>query len=175
MNFIDIHLIFYVYTLYRRIMESLTSKQKKVARLVQKDIPLTRFPFKKMGEGCSLTEEEVLNITKELLDKGYIRKFGAILRHQKAGYKDNALIVWSVPNQQTEQNGNIFASLPFVSHCYQREPAFMGKYNIFTMIHSDGRSISSLIKEMVAGTGRKDYMILKSVKEYKKTSPEYFR
>ncbi|MGB5219165.1 MAG: hypothetical protein WBN66_12815 [Smithella sp.] len=156
-------------------MEVLTSKQKKVARLIQKDIAVQKFPFKKIGELCSLTEEEVLNITKEFRDKGYIRKFGAILRHQKAGYKDNALVVWSVPDQQTEQMGNIFASLSFVSHCYQREPAFMGRYNIFTMIHSDGRSISSLIKEMVAGTGLKDYLILKSVKEYKKTSPEYFR
>lgn len=156
-------------------MEFLSIKQKKIANLIQKDIAVQEFPFRKIGKLCSLTEEEVLNITKELCRKGFIRKFGAILRHQKAGYKDNALVVWSVPDQQTEQAGNIFASFPFVSHCYQREPVFMGKYNIFTMIHAGGRSVSSLIKEMVTGTGIKDYLILKSIKEYKKTSPEYFR
>ena len=84
------------------------------------------------------------------------------------------LVVWSVPAQQTEKAGNIFASFPFISHCYEREPAFMDKYNIFTMLHSGGRSISSLIKDMVNATEIKDYLILKSVKEYKKTSPEYF-
>jgi len=42
------------------------------------------------------------------------------------------------------------------------------------MLHSDGRSISSLIKDMVNATGIGDYLILKSLKEYKKTSPEYF-
>ena len=156
-------------------MDGITSKQKKVACLIQKDIAVQKFPFKEIGKLCSLAEEDVLDITKELRNKGYIRKFGAILRHEKAGYKNNALVVWSVPDQQTEQTGNSFASLPFVSHCYQREPAFMGRYNIFTMIHSGGRSISSLIKEMAGGTGLKDYLILKSVKEYKKTSSEYFR
>jgi siroheme decarboxylase len=155
-------------------MENLTINQKKVARLIQKDIPVQKFPFKKTGKLCALTDKEVLTTTKQLLDKGFIRKFGAILRHQKAGYKENALVVWFVPVQQIEKAGNIFASFPFISHCYQREPAFMDKYNIFTMIHARGKTISSLIKEMVNITGIKDYLILKSVKEYKKTSPEYF-
>ena len=156
-------------------MKNLTIKQKKIARLIQKDIALQKFPFKKISRICALTEAEVLEITRQIMEKGFIRKFSAVLHHQKAGYKDNALVVWSVPNQQIEKAGNIFASFPFISHCYQRKPVFMDKYNVFTMLHSGGRSISSMIKEMVNVTGIKDYLILKSVKEYKKTSPEYFR
>jgi DNA-binding Lrp family transcriptional regulator len=156
-------------------MEHLKIKQKKIARLIQKDIAVQKFPFKKIGRFCALTDTEVLKIIKELFDKGFIRKFGAILKHQKAGYTENALVVWEVPSTLAEKTGSLFASFPFISHCYQREPAFLGKYNIFTMIHSGGRPISSLIKDMVNATGIKDYLILKSVKEYKKTSPEYFR
>jgi DNA-binding Lrp family transcriptional regulator len=155
-------------------MENLSIKQKKVASLIQKDIAVHKFPFKETGNLCGLTEEKVLEITRQLLKKGLIRKFGAVLRHQKVGYKKNALVVWSVPDEQTEETGNIFSSFSFISHCYERKPAFMNKYNVFTMLHSVDENISSLINEMVNATKIKDYLILESAKEYKKTSPEYF-
>lgn len=122
-----------------------------------------------------MSETEILTTIRTLREKGYIRKFGAVLRHQKAGYTENALVLWAVPEQRIRETGNVFARLSFISHCYERKPAFMNRYNIFTMLHADGRSISSLIKDMVHLTGHKDYLILKSVKEFKKTSPEYFR
>ncbi|MGP8003296.1 MAG: Lrp/AsnC family transcriptional regulator [Smithella sp.] len=156
-------------------MESLTSKQKKVARLIQKDIPVMTFPFEETGKLCELTGVEVLDTINELLKKGFIRKFGAILRHQKAGYKKNALVVWSAPAGQIQKAGEIFASFSFISHCYERKPAFRKKYNIFTMLHSKDENISSLIHEAAAATGIHDYLILESVQEYKKTSPEYFK
>ena len=156
-------------------MNKLTAEQKIVARLIQKDISVTQFPFKNIADLCELPEEEILSITKQLRKDGYVRKFGAILHHQKAGYKENALVVWAVPQEQTQKTGNAFASFSFVSHCYEREPAFMKKYNLFTMIHSGEKNISTLINEMVNATGIKDYLMLKSIKEYKKISPEYFK
>jgi DNA-binding Lrp family transcriptional regulator len=156
-------------------MESLTSRQKKVARLIQKDIAVTKFPFEETGNLCGLTGDEVLDTISELLGKGFIRKFGAILRHQRAGYKKNALVVWSAPVGQIQKAGEIFASFSFISHCYERKPAFKKKYNIFTMLHSNDENISSLIHEAAAATGIHDYLILESVQEYKKTSPEYFK
>jgi DNA-binding Lrp family transcriptional regulator len=154
--------------------DHLTVKQKKVARLIQQDIALVRSPFDETGNACGFTAKQVLDTTKELLKKGFIRKFGAILRHQKAGYGTNALVVWSVPAEQTEKTGNMFASFPFISHCYERKPAFREKYNIFTMLHSKNDNILSLIKDVAIVTGINDYLILESIQEYKKTSPEYF-
>ena len=156
-------------------MESLTSKQKKVARLIQKDIPVTAFPFEETGNLCGLTGAEVLDTIRQLVKKGFIRKFGAILRHQKAGYKKNALVVWAAPAGQIQKAGEIFASFSFISHCYERKPAFKKKYNIFTMLHSNDENISLLINEAATATGIHDYLILESVQEYKKTSPEYFK
>jgi DNA-binding Lrp family transcriptional regulator len=116
-----------------------------------------------------------VNISQAFLEKGIMRKFGAILRHQKAGYGKNALVVWSVPADQIEKAGKIFASFLFVSHCYERNPAFIKKYNIFTMLHSKDENILSLIKNMATATDINDYIILESIQEYKKISPEYFR
>jgi DNA-binding Lrp family transcriptional regulator len=102
-------------------------------------------PFAEIGDVCGLNSGEVLDTTKELLKKGFIRKFCAILRHQQAGYKNNAMVVWSVPADQVEKAGRMLSASRSVSHCYQRNPAFQGKYNIFTMLHSQDEKISLLI------------------------------
>jgi len=155
-------------------MKKLNSEEKKIACLIQGDIPMVKFPFEEMGASCGIPVVEIVNISQSFLEKGIMRRFGAVLRHQKAGYGKNALVVWSAPAEQTKKAGKIFASFPFISHCYERKPAFMKKYNIFTMLHSKNKNILSLINDMATTTGINDYLILESIQEYKKISPEYF-
>ena len=155
-------------------MEKLNNEEKKVARFIQRDIPLASSPFDESRASCGLTADKIVNICQSLLEKGIVRKFGAILRHQKTGYVKNALVAWSIPADQIETAGKIFASFSFVSHCYERNPAFRDKYNLFTMLHSKDKNISSRIEEMATAADSHDYLILESLQEYKKTSPEYF-
>ncbi len=155
-------------------MEKLTAAEIKVARLIQLEIPLVSRPFSRIGQACGLAEEDVLNITRHLLEKGYIRRFGAVLRHQKAGYTKNALIIWAIPPDQIEAAGKILAAFPFISHCYERDPAFLGKYNLFTMLHAQNDNIAGSIDQMAAAISNRHFLILESLQEYKKTSPEYF-
>jgi DNA-binding Lrp family transcriptional regulator len=152
----------------------ITAKKVKVAGLLQGDIQLESRPFRKIADSCGVTEKEIINILKKLNSEGYIRKFGAILRHNKIGYEKNALVVWSVPKNQIEKTVNIFASSPFISHCYERNPVFKSKYNLFTMLHIKSEDMTSLINKMAASIDIHDFLILESLKEYKKTSPEYF-
>jgi hypothetical protein len=42
------------------------------------------------------------------------------------------------------------------------------------MLHSKDKNILSVIKKMAMATDINDYIILESIQEYKKTSPEYF-
>jgi hypothetical protein len=42
------------------------------------------------------------------------------------------------------------------------------------MLHFRDENILPLIRDMVVATGIDDYLILESIKEYKKKSPEYF-
>ena len=155
-------------------MQKLTVKQNKVARLIQHDIKVVSSPFAEIGNACGLTAGEVLGAARELLQKGFIRKFCAILRHQQAGYKNNAMVVWSVPADHLEKAGQMLSASRSISHCYERNPAFQGIYNIFTMLHSQDEKISSLVKDIATAVGINDYLILESIQEYKKKSPEYF-
>ena len=89
-------------------MEKITAKKIKVAGLLQGDIQLESRPFRKIADSCGVTEKEIINILKKLNTEGYIRKFGAILRHNKIGYAKNALVVWSVPQDKIKKAGNYF-------------------------------------------------------------------
>lgn len=155
-------------------MKKFTTAEKKAARVLQHDMPLTSRPFMAIAATCGMTGAQLLSLLKKLSDNGILRKIGAILRHQKAGYHKNALVMWSIPPDAMDDAGRSFASLSFISHCYERKPAFQNKYNLFTMLHAQNDDISPLLNTMTQLIDNRDFLILESLQEYKKTSPEYF-
>lgn len=154
---------------------NLTEKEKKIIELVQGDIPLSAHPFKNMEMRSGITEDEIIETLKNLMKKGIIRKFGAVLHHQRAGYKNNAMIVWAVPDDICEATGKTLSSFPEVTHCYERIPALEGKYNLFTMIHLQGTDLDDFIKKLSDAVKILDFKILRSEEEFKKISMEYFK
>jgi len=162
--------------IYKPDMEtsSLTEEEKALARQIQGDIPADKRPFLKIGEILRLHEDEVIAIIQRMKQQGLIRKFAAIVRHQKVGYEKNAMVVWAVPQGACEATGQQFASFPEITHCYERTPPFEGKYNLFTMIHFRKDKPEKLIERLATLSGIRDYKILLSVEEFKKSSMAYF-
>ncbi len=156
------------------VSRRLTPPEADVARRLQGDIPLSDRPFQIIAEETGLTEADVLAITDRLRAQGIIRKFGAIVRHQLAGYTRNAMVVWAVPPAQLAAVGKRLASFPEITHCYERTPAFEGKYTLFTMIHFRQDANEDLLSRIAAAAGVGDYKLLKSIEEFKKISMEYF-
>ena len=110
-----------------------------------------------------------------MIKAGIVRRFSASIRHRKLGIKANPMIVWKVPEERVEEVGRLFASFDEVTHCYERATA-SGKweYNVYTMIHGyDTGSVEKLAKKLAKAAGLYDYMMLYSVKEYKKTYKRY--
>jgi DNA-binding Lrp family transcriptional regulator len=150
---------------------------RKVINLIQGDLPLDSRPFAVMAEKIGITEEEFLARVKGLEKKGIIRRFGATLHHQEAGFSSNAMVAWLVPLDRVEEVGNILAQFPEVTHCYQRkpEPDKDWPYNLYTMVHGSNRNQCRQIAErMSRSAGIDNYILLFSEKEFKKTSMEYF-
>lgn len=155
--------------------KGMTDIEKAVCRAVQGDIPLTPRPFLKLAQEVGISEEEFISKVQEFLDKGYIRRFGAALRHREAGITANGMGVWVVPPPERERVGRIMASFKEVTHCYER-PSFEGwPYNLFTMIH--GRTKEECLevaRRISEATGIKEYRLLFSYREFKKESMAYF-
>ena len=154
---------------------SLTNLDKKIIREIQKDLPITPRPFSDIATKIGISEENLLNKIQDFVDKGYIRRFGATLRHRKVGINANAMSVWAVPDDEIEKVGKIVASFKEVTHCYQRDPMPGSEYNLYTMIHArDECDCRETARSMSEETGIVIYSLLFSRKELKKTSMEYF-
>ena len=148
---------------------------KQVIRLIQGDLPVTRRPFAILAEKVGIREEEFLKRVNKLKDRGILRRFGATLRHQKAGYGANAMVAWLVPDERIDEVGKKLAQYREVTHCYQRNPQGDWKYNLFSMVHgSDPDQCHKIAARMSDAVGIREYALLFSEKEFKKTSMEYF-
>jgi len=150
------------------------SEEQNILMQFQGDLPGEKRPFRSIASQAGTTEERVLDTLRNLIRQGRIRKFGALLRHQKAGITRNAMVVWAVPPDRTEEAGRVFASFREITHCYERRPPFEGRYNLFTMIHAGKDSLEELIAKFSRQVGIGDYQVLESLEEFKKSSMEYF-
>jgi DNA-binding Lrp family transcriptional regulator len=153
----------------------LTDLEKKVILALQRDLEIAPRPFQELAKQAGIQEEEFLAAIRSLMEKGYIRRFGATLRHQQSGFAANALVAWAVPEAELQRLGKKLAGYRAVTHCYARAPAPGWPYNLFTMVH--GRTpeeIAKLAHRMAADTGISDYEILFSDVELKKTTMRYF-
>ncbi len=153
----------------------LTTDDKKLIRQIQGDLPISPTPFKPLAGQVGLEEKEFLKAVHKLIRRGVIRRFGAILRHQKAGFEGNAMVVWKVPDDQISRVSRVMASFPNVSHCYLRPPLAQWPYTIYTMIHGRSERDCRLTSKKISDrTGLKDYLLLFSKREHKKSSMQYF-
>ena len=131
--------------------------------------------YGKTARGIGRYIEELIKKIKQLKAQGILRRFGASLDHRRAGYRANAMVAWYAPEDKLESVGKIMAGFKEVSHCYQREIRGDWKYNLFTMIHGKNKGDCERTARRIADeTGIEDYVILLTLKEYKKASPHYY-
>lgn len=147
----------------------LEDRDVAIIRELQVDLPIVPDPFAPMAERTGLTVDEFLDHAHQMVAKGQLRRFAAILNHRRAGYRANAMGVWAVSEDRVTDIGPQMAAFAAVSHCYQRPIYEDWRYNIFTMIH--GRSMEdceTIIDAIADATDVRDYAVLYSTKEYKK-------
>jgi len=152
----------------------LTDTEKKIISLIQDDLPVHPRPYLILAEKLGIGEEELMDTIRSMIQRGLIRRFGATLRHQNAGLKYNAMVVWNVPEEKVEEVGRLFSSVKEVTHCYQRIRIGSWPYNLYTMVHGSTREVCfEIVQRMAHLSGIEDYMVLFSKREFKKTSMSY--
>ena len=118
-------------------MASIDDLDKKIISLIQGDLPFDPKPFAVMADQLGITEDEFMERVRSLKKEGVIRRFGATLYHQEAGFGANAMVAWLVPDERVDEVGKVMADFREVTHCYQRRPQRDWKYNLYTMVHGD--------------------------------------
>ncbi|MHA2006247.1 MAG: siroheme decarboxylase subunit beta [Promethearchaeota archaeon] len=133
-------------------------------------LPFVPEPFAEIANRLGRKEEEVINICKDLLDRGLIRRFGISIDHKKVGINANLMVVANVTEELVDEIGEKIAEIEGVTHCYHR----VGwDYNLFFMIHSDSKEeVAIRAKQIMDDLGITEYKHMFSKREFKKISFE---
>lgn len=124
--------------------------------------------------GREVTENEVIARILELRASKVIRRFGAMVKHQKMGFAFNGMTVWNVDDGRLDEVGAAFAEKPYVSHCYTRLAKPTWPYKIYAMTHAQTQDeLDGYVAEL-AEIAQTEPLVLVSTKEYKKVSMRYF-
>ena len=118
-------------------------KIKSLLNILQGNFPLVSEPFKFVAEKIRLTEEEVIDILKELKEKNIIRHFGASINSHKLGYI-TCLCATSIPENKIEIAYKI-AKFPEITHAYLRDH----KLNFwFTTVTKSQKELEKLCEKL---------------------------
>jgi len=159
--------------------EELSPEEKEAIRILQHDILLTPRPFRDIleKEKSFLTEDELLRIGNSLKKEGVMRRYAAVLRHRTTGFGINAMTAWKPDRHLSDATlMNVFGSVRNISHLYLRD-TYPGRweYPLFAMIHARSEEeLDDIITGLREKSGISDYLVLRSVKEFKKERVKYF-
>jgi DNA-binding Lrp family transcriptional regulator len=115
--------------------------ERRLIVATQAGLPLVSRPYHQLGEQLGISADEVLARLADMLERGVIRRIGAVPNHYAIGYTANGMSVWDVPDERVDELGVRVGSLQFVTHCYQRPRRLpTWPYNLFAMVHGASRA-----------------------------------
>ena len=155
--------------------EALTDRDLDAIRALQRDLAAEPEPFRELAAQAGFETAELLAHGHSFLETGQMRRYAAVLAHRNAGFVQNGMGVWRVPEERLDECGQTMAAFRGVSHCYQRPTYPDWPYNLFSMTHGRTKAdCEAVLAAVGAETGLDDYSVLYSTKEYKKTRVSYF-
>ena len=137
---------------------------------LEEGLPLVPEPFDEIGKRLGLSAEEVLARIQKLQKAGVIRRFRARINQRQVGISANALVAWHCNGTPAEKTGEILASFPSVTHCYERTPVpGRWEYSLYTVHHGRSReAVNDEVGKIAEISGLTDYLVLFSTEEFKR-------
>lgn len=153
-----------------------TAAERAILAICQDNLPASLTPYADIAAACNVTEAEVLELLQRMKASGAIRRFGATIRHQRTGWKHNAMLAWVATEAEAVQWAPVAATHPRISHIYFRPSSAPDwPYTLYTMTH--GRSVeecAAVAQDLLAMWPLRSYANLRTLRELKKTSMIYF-
>ena len=141
----------------------LSTFDKSLLNLLQRNIPVCSRPFAKMAETLGADESFVLERVRELKAAGYLRRIGTFFNSDNLGYRGTLVALEVAPSEICAVAESINAYNE-VTHNYERE----GKFNLwFTLLTLNADREGKILQEIKSLRGVEDMINLKSNKKYK--------
>lgn len=154
--------------------ENISEKDKALVKVLQEPLPLIKTPFREIAKSLDIKEEEIFLWIKEMKEKGALRRFGALLKHHKLGFKGNVMVAWEVEEDEIESIVEGLSKELFITHCYERKTYSNWKYNLYTMCHFKEKEEKRKIPQLAKKYGIENFIMLETIKELKKIRLKLF-
>ena len=146
---------------------------RSIVRATQEGLPVQKAPYTEIASICGCDTDTVLRRMRRMIDRGVIRRIGAIPNHYRLGLHGNGMSVWDVNDDKLAELGARVGRLDFVSHCYER-PRHLPRwpYNLFAMVHGHDRDeVTDKLSEIASllGSDCRQHDVLFSTRILKKT------
>ncbi len=139
----------------------------------QGGLPLVPRPYAQIARQLGAAPDEVMQRLQRMLDRGVIRRIGAVPNHYSLGFRGNGMSVWDVPDEKIRKYGRKIGNLDFVSHAYHRPRQLPEwRYNLFAMVHGRNRDEVLVKVALIAdllGEDNRVHEVLFSTRILKKT------
>lgn len=137
---------------------------------LQNSLPLVERPFAAVGERIGIDEAEVLRRIQKLREMRVIRRFSARINQRALGITANALVGWKTDGN-TSDVGKQLATMPGVTHCYERRTVpGRWEYQLYTVHHGwSRRQVQEQVESIAREMNLSEYVVLFSTHEFKRT------
>jgi DNA-binding Lrp family transcriptional regulator len=146
---------------------------RKIVQATQAGLPLQTAPYTEVAGACGCDTQTVMQRMRLMLERGVIRRIGAIPNHYRLGLRSNGMSVWDVDDDKLLELGARVGRLDFVSHCYERPRQLpLWPYNLFAMVHGHDRDeVMRKLEQIVdlLGPDCRQHDVLFSTRILKKT------
>lgn len=150
---------------------------QKLIAAIQNGLQISDRPYATISNLLGVSENEVIKRISDLIESGLIKRFGVVVRHHELGYRQNAMIVWDVPDKEVYMIAQRMKSWPFITLCYRRARQLPEwQYNLYCMIHGKSRKDVLLHIENMVKTHNLEnypYEVLFSKRRFKQRAANY--
>lgn len=113
---------------------------RRIILATQGGLPLVADPWGAVAQQLDIPVAELLARVQAMLERGLIRRIGAVPNHYAIGYTANGMSVWDIADDAIDTVGEWLGSLEAVTHCYRRPRRLPDwTYNLFAMLHGRSR------------------------------------
>ncbi len=147
-----------------------SSNDRDILSVLQEPLSLESRPFEVQAKRLGVNVDQVIQMIRDYICSGVIRRVAGIIKHDSAGFRCNAMVAFEVDSRQCDSAGEMISGFPFISHCYRRSAYPDWPYNLYAMMHArDEQEFEQRLKIISNLFEYKSMKVLPTVKEFKKS------
>jgi DNA-binding Lrp family transcriptional regulator len=151
---------------------ALSDAERRLLVAIQDGLPIVERPYEVVARQIGMTEDAMISLLSSLLERGIVKRLGAVPNHYALGITANGMAVWDVPDEAVDELGRRLAARPEVTHCYRRPRRLPDwRYNLYAMVHGRSRAeVQAIVDEMAHELGLTGFPgdLLFSLRQFRK-------